>query len=93
MAAKRVLRYLKGSKDLELCYTEDAGGVKLYGSAHADWAGDLNDRRSTNGYSFYLQKAGAAISWSTKKQSTAAISTSEAEYQAMAAAVQEAQYL
>ena len=40
-----------------------------------------------------MQKAGAAISWSTKKQPTAAISTSEAEYQAMAATVQEALYL
>ena len=36
MAEKRVLRYLKGSKDLELCYTKDAGGIKLYGSADAD---------------------------------------------------------
>ena len=81
MAAKRVLRYLKGSKDLELCYTKEAGDVKLYGSENADWAGDLDDRRSTTGCSFYLQKAGAAISWSSKKQPTAAISTSEAEYQ------------
>ena len=53
----------------------------------------MDDRRSTTGYSFHLQKAGAAISWSTKKQPTAAISTSEAECQAMAAAVQEAPYL
>ena len=36
VAAKLVLRYLKGSKDLELCYTKEAGGVKLYGSADAD---------------------------------------------------------
>ena len=93
VAAKMVLRYLKGSKDLELCYTKEAGGVKLYRSADADWAGDLDDRRSTTGYSFHLQKVGAAISWSTKKQPTAAISTSEAEYQAMAAAIQEALYL
>ena len=49
MAAKRVLRYLKGSKDLELGYTTEAGGVKLYGSADADWAGDLDDRGSTTG--------------------------------------------
>ena len=93
VVAKRVLRYLNGSKDLELCYTKDAGGVKLYGSADADWAGDLDDRRSTTGYSFHLQKAGAAISWSTKKLPNAAMSTSEAEYQAMASAFQEALYL
>ena len=93
VAAKRVLRYLKGSKDLELCYTKEAGGVKFHGSADADWAGDLGDRRSTIGYSFHLQKAGAGISWSTQKQSTATISTSEAAYQAGTAAVQEALYL
>ena len=40
-----------------------------------------------------MQKAGAAISWSTTKHPTAAISTSEAEYQARAAVVQEALYL
>ena len=34
--AKGVFRYLKGSKDLELCYTKEAGGVTLYGSADAD---------------------------------------------------------
>ena len=53
----------------------------------------MDDIKSTTGYSFHLQKAGAAVSWSNKKQPTAAISTSEAEYQAMAAAVQEAPYL
>ena len=53
----------------------------------------MGDRRLTTGYSFHLQKAGAAVSWSTKKQPTAAISTSEAEYQTMAAVVQEALYL
>ena len=93
VAAKRVLRYLKGTKDLELCYIKDPDGFNLYGSADADWAGDVDDRRSTTGYSFHVQRSGAAISWSTKKQPTAAISTSEAEYQAMAAAVQEGLYL
>ena len=36
VAAKMVLRYQKGIKDLELCYTKEAGGLKLYGSADAD---------------------------------------------------------
>ena len=93
VAAKSGLRYLKESKDLELCYTKKVGGVKLCGFADADWAGDLDDRKSTTGYSFHLQIAGAAISLSTKNQPTAAISTSEAEYQAMAATVQEDLYL
>ena len=53
MAGKRVLHYLKGSKDLELCYTKHAGCLKVYGSADADWAGDLDDRLSKTGYSFH----------------------------------------
>ena len=66
---------------------------KLYESADADCARDLDDTRSATGYSFHLQRAGAAIRWSTKKQPTAAISTTQAEYQAMAAAVNEALHL
>ena len=65
-----------------------ADGVKLYGSADADWAGNLDDRRSTTGYSSHLQKTGTAISCSTIKQPTAAISTSEAEHQERSAKVQ-----
>ena len=62
MASKRVLCYLKGRKDLELSYTKEADGVKFYGSADADWAGDSDDRMSTTGYSLHLQTAGAATS-------------------------------
>ena len=82
MAAKRVLRYLKGTD-----------GLQLLGACDADWASGVDDRRSTTGFAFRIQKKGAAISWNSKKQPTAAISSSEAEYQAMAAAVQEVLYL
>ena len=82
--------YLKEKNDLELCYTKDAGGVKIYGLADADRAGDLDDRRSTTGYNFHLQKVGAAISLSTKKTLIAAISINEAEHKAIAAAIQDA---
>ena len=84
----------RAAKDRELCYnTKDADGVTLYGSADTDLNWDLDDRTSTNDYSFHLQKIGVAIIWSTKKQSPVAISTNEAEYQAIAAAIQEALYL
>ena len=63
------------------------------GESDADWSGDVNDRKSTTGYYFKLNGRGAALSWGVKKQATVALSSSEAEYQGMAAAVQEALYL
>ncbi len=65
----------------------------IVGDSDADWSGDLNDRKSTTGYYFKFEGNGGAISWEVKKQATVALSTAEAEYQAMAAAVQEAIYL
>ena len=67
--------------------------MKLVGNTDADWSGDLDDRKSRIGYYFKFQGNGAAISWGVKKQSTVALSSTEAEYQAMAAAVQEVIYL
>ena len=53
----------------------------------------MNDRKSTTGYYLKLNGRGAALSWGVKKQAKVALSSSEAEYQGMAAAVQEALYL
>jgi hypothetical protein len=65
----------------------------IVGDSDADWSGDLNDRKSTIGYYFKFEGNGGAISWEVKKQATVALSTAEAEYQAMAAAAQKAIYL
>ena len=53
----------------------------------------MNDRKSATCYYFKLNGRGAALSWAVKKQATVALSSSEAEYQGMAAAVQEVLYL
>ena len=53
----------------------------------------MNDRKSTTGYYFKLNGRGAALSWGVTKQATVALSSLEAEYQGMAAAVLEALYL
>ena len=53
----------------------------------------MNDRKSTIGYYFKLNGRGAALSWSVRNQATIALSSSEAEYQGMAAAFHEALYL
>ena len=86
MCGKRLLRYLQGSKGLKLTYTKEAS-YDLMGESGADWSGDVNDRKSTTGYHFKLNGRGAALSWGVKKQATVALSSSEAEYQGMAAAV------
>ncbi|GLI66230.1 hypothetical protein VaNZ11_009969 [Volvox africanus] len=85
-----VLRYLAGTKELGLCYDGD-GDLTMVGYSDSDWAGDPATRRSTTGYVFLLN--GAAISWNSQLQRTAAASTVEAEYQATAAAVREALWL
>lgn len=90
MAVKRLLRYLQGTKDLKLIYTKD-GNASITGYCDADWASDVHDRKSCTGYIFLLQ--GGAVSWSSRKQQTVALSTAEAEYMAMSAAAQEALWL
>lgn len=89
-AVKRILRYLKGTPQLGLLYRQDGSG-EIRGYSDADWAGDLDDRKSTSGYIFTL--AGAAISWRSKKQTCVALSTAEAEYVALAIAAQEVVWL
>ena len=61
------------------------------GYSDADWAGDVQDRRSTSGNVFLL--GGGAITWSSRKQSSVALSTVEAEYMALSVATQEAIWL
>ncbi|WCJ38272.1 Retrovirus-related Pol polyprotein from transposon TNT 1-94 [Euphorbia peplus] len=75
-AVKWILRYLKGSPKVCLCY----GGSKpiLEGFVDADMAGDLDHRRSTSGYVFRFARG--AISWQSKLQKCIALSTTEAEY-------------
>jgi len=89
-AAKGVLRYLAGSKDFGICF----GGVNtpaLQVFCDADYAGDVDTRRSTTGYVYILN--GGAISWSSRRQQTVAASTTEAEYMAAADTVKEALWL
>ena len=92
-AVMHVLRYSKGTLDYELCYRKCDEGLTLVGYIHADWALSSDDRRSTGGYCLSLNSAGPLISWKSRKQPTVALSSCEAEYIALAAAVQEGLYL
>lgn len=82
-AAKRVLRYIKGTLDLGVFYKK-GGETTLIGYTDSDYAGDLDDRKSTSGYVFLL--GGGAVAWMSKKQPVVTLSTTEAEYVAAASA-------
>lgn len=82
---KRILRYIKGTSNVALCY----GGSELTvrGYVDSDFAGDLDKSKSTTGYVYKL--AGGAVSWMSKLQKVVALSTTEAEYMAATQACKE----
>ena len=76
-AAKRILRYIKGTINEGIFYSS-TNKLELIGYTDSDWAGETETRKSTSGYAFHL---GAGVfSWSSKKQQVVALSTAEAEY-------------
>ncbi|GJS97740.1 retrovirus-related pol polyprotein from transposon TNT 1-94 [Tanacetum coccineum] len=79
-AIKRVFRYLKGTINMGLWYPKD-NAMSLTAYADADHAGCQDSRRSTSGSAQFL--GDRLVSWSSKKQRSTAISTTEAEYIAM----------
>ena len=93
VVAKHVLRYLKGTKEYELCFKKCDGVLSLIAYSDADWASSLDDRHSTTGYCFSLNENGPPIVWKSRKQPTVALSTCEAEYVSLAATTQESLYL
>lgn len=88
-AVKWILRYLRGTSNLSLCF--GGGEPILEGFTDADMAGDLDNRKSTSGYLFKF--AGGAISWQSKLQKCVALSTTEAEYIAAVEASKEMLWL
>ena len=64
-ALKRIMRYLKGTIDFGILYRSQ-GTKECVGFSDADWAGDLDDRKSMPGYLFQI--SGGAITWKSKKQ-------------------------
>lgn len=90
IAAKRILRYLKATIDAKLQYSmEEPSDFSAF--CDADWASNIDDRRSCSGHVFMSQ--GGAISWSSRRQPTIALSTTEAEYMALSSTIQESSWL
>ncbi len=73
---KHILRYLKGTIQHGITYTKQSSG-ECVAYSDADWGRDLDDRKSTSGYLFVI--SGGPVSWKSKKQSSVALSTAEAE--------------
>ena len=89
-AAKKVLRYLQGTKDHMLTYKR-SDHLEVIGYTDSDFAGCVDTRKSTFGYVYLL--AGGAISWKSAKQSVIAASTMEAEFVACFEATVQANWL
>jgi Reverse transcriptase (RNA-dependent DNA polymerase)/gag-polypeptide of LTR copia-type/GAG-pre-integrase domain len=90
VAVKRILRYLKGTINYGLTIMPSTS-LTLHAYADSDWAGCPDDRKSTTGYLVFLGQN--LISWTSKKQTTVARSTTEAEYRGLAMVTAEVVWL
>jgi hypothetical protein len=86
----RILQYLKKTR-LSGLFFDKHFKTDIHGYCDSDWAGDVDDNKSTTGYVFLL--AGAAVSWQSKKQKSTAQSSCEAEYYAAGMAGNEVSWL
>jgi hypothetical protein len=85
-ALMHVIGYIKNTLDFGLTYSRDYE-ISPYAFVDSDYGGCRDTRRSTSGYVFLM--AGGAVSWSSKRQASVALSTVEAEYVAMSRCAQQ----
>jgi transposase InsO family protein len=87
---KRIFAYLAGSAHLGLCFDGQQKN-NLIGFSDSDFAGNMDNRRSTSGFVFLYN--GAPVSWSSKLQQCVSLSTTEAEFVAASETSKEAIWL
>ena len=87
---RKILHYIRGTLDYGLTF-HPSSSLDLVGFCDADWASDLDDRRSTSGYCVFLGQN--LISWTSKKKHTVSRSSTEAEYRSLAHVTTEVTWL
>ncbi|KAK0597024.1 hypothetical protein LWI29_021057 [Acer saccharum] len=75
-AIKWIMRYLRGTSSLRLCFGNEK--PLLVGYTDADMAGDVDTRKSTSG--FLITFAGGAVAWQSRLHKCLALSTTEAKF-------------
>ena len=90
VAAKHLMRYLKGTIDLGLYYGRDHD-YRLYGYTDSDWEGSVAYKKITSSGCYFL--GSSMISWFSKKQPSVSLSTTEEEYNVACSASCEAIWL
>lgn len=86
-AVNRIHQYIKGTLALEITYSSVQKNNVLEAFSDADYAGNINDRRSTTGV--FLLLNGGPIIWKSKRQTSVTPSTTESEYVSAATAAKE----
>ncbi|MCO5568252.1 hypothetical protein L7F22_021949 [Adiantum nelumboides] len=88
-AVKGILRYLKATKNMCICYGSQE--LSVMGYTDSDYVGDLDNRRSTSRYVFTMARG--AVSWRSRLQTCVTQSTTKAEYVAVSEACKETIWL
>ncbi|SDA05527.1 BZ3501_MvSof-1269-A2-R1_Chr5-2g07480 [Microbotryum saponariae] len=92
ITVQHILRYLRATYRNELVYARGQARITgVVGYSDANWGACIDTLVSTMGYVFYI--TGSAVSWSSKRQSRVADSTTDAEYLALSHAGKEGIYL
>ena len=90
-SVKRIFKYMKGTINQGILYRKAVDIISLKAYSDANFAGDINTRRSTSGV--LVLYANGAIAWSSKLQNTVALSTTEAEFVAASECTKEVMWL
>ncbi|CAL1405424.1 unnamed protein product [Linum trigynum] len=88
---KRLLRYVSDTLSYGISIRHTASPLALTAFADSDWVGNRDDRSSTSRYLVYF--GSTLISWRSQKQRTVVLSSTEAEYHAIAHATIELEWI